>query len=82
MLKNLQLNRPLAFIDTETTGLRPYYDRIVDLSILRIHLDGTKEYKSHRVNPGVSIPAETTAIHGITDADVASEPMHCKERIR
>jgi len=47
----------------------------VELSILKIHPDGTKEYKSHRVNPGVSIPAETTAIHGITDADVASEPM-------
>ena len=75
MLKNLQLNRPLAFIDVETTGLRPYSDRIVELSILKIHPDGTEEYKSHRVNPGVSIPAETTAIHGITDADVASEPM-------
>ncbi|MFC1995775.1 exonuclease domain-containing protein [Chloroflexota bacterium] len=75
MLKNLQLNRPLAFIDIETTGLRPYSDRIVELSILRINPDGTEEYKSHRVNPGVSIPAESTAIHGITDAAVASEPM-------
>lgn len=74
-MKNLQLNRPLAFIDIETTGLRPYSDRIVELSILKINPDGTKEYKSHRVNPGVSIPAETTAIHGINDADVASEPM-------
>jgi len=75
MLKNLKFDRPIAFIDVETTGLRPYSDRIVELSILKIHPDGTKEYKSHRVNPGVSIPAETTAIHGITDADVASEPM-------
>jgi len=75
MLKNLKFDRPIAFIDIETTGLRPYSDRIVELSILKIHPDGTEEYKSHRVNPGVSIPAETTAIHGITDADVASEPM-------
>jgi len=75
MLKNLKFDRPIAFIDVETTGLRPYSDRIVELSILKIHPDGTEEYKTHRVNPGVSIPAETTAIHGITDADVASEPM-------
>jgi DNA polymerase-3 subunit epsilon len=75
MLKNLKLERPLAFIDVETTGLRPYSDRIVELSILKIHPDGKEEYKSHRVNPGVPIPAETTAIHGITDDDVANEPM-------
>ena len=74
MLKNLTLERPLAFIDVETTGLRPSSDRIVELSILKIHPDGNKEYKSHRINPEVPIPADVTAIHGITDADVACEP--------
>lgn len=75
MLKNLQLDRPIAFIDVETTGLNPYTDRIVELSILKITPDGGEEYKSHRVNPGVPIPAEATAIHGITDEDIAEEPM-------
>ena len=74
MLKNLSLERPLAFIDVETTGLKPSSDRIVELSILRIHPDGNREYKSHRVNPEIPIPAEVTAIHGITDADVTHEP--------
>jgi len=74
MLKNLTLERPLAFIDVETTGLRPSSDRIVELSILKIHPDGNKEYKSHRINPEIPIPADVTAIHGITDADVACEP--------
>ena len=74
MLKNLKLEKPLAFIDIETTGLRPYTDRIVELSVLRVHPDGSEEYKSHRVNPGVPIPAEATAVHHITDADVAGEP--------
>ena len=74
MLKNLKLERPLAFVDVETTGIKPFSDRIVELSILKISPDGNKEYKSHRVNPQVPIPAETTKIHGITDADVASEP--------
>jgi len=74
MLNNLKLERPLAFIDVETTGLSPYSDRIVELSVLKIHPDGKKQYNSHRVNPGIPIPAEATAVHGITDADVAGEP--------
>ena len=73
-MKNLRLERPLAFIDIETTGRNPYSDRIVELSILKISPDGNGEYKSHRINPGIPIPEETTAIHGITDADVAEEP--------
>ena len=75
MLKNLKLDRPIAFIDIETTGLRPYADRIVELSILKIHPDGSEEYKNHRINPEIPIPAETTAVHGITDANVAGEPV-------
>ena len=74
MLKNLKLERPIAFIDVETTGLKPFSDRIVELTILKVHPDGNKESKSHRVNPGVPIPVEATAIHGITDTDVAKEP--------
>lgn len=72
-MKNLQLDRPIAFIDVETTGLSPYSDRVVELSILKVHPDGAEEYKSHRINPGIPIPAEATAVHGITDADVAGE---------
>lgn len=74
MLKNLKLERPIAFIDVETTGTNPNSDRVVELSILRIQLDGTEEYKSHRVNPEVPIPADATAVHGITDADVSGLP--------
>lgn len=74
MLKNLKLERPIAFIDVETTGTNPNSDRVVELSILRIQPDGKEEYKSHRVNPRVPIPAEATAVHGITDADVANLP--------
>jgi len=74
VLKNLRLERPLAFIDIETTGLRPGLDRIVELSVLKVGPDGTRVYKSHRVNPGTPIPEAATAVHGITDADVKHEP--------
>jgi DNA polymerase-3 subunit epsilon len=74
MLTKLKLDRPLVFIDVETTGLKPYADRIVELSVLKVYPDGKQEFKSHRVNPGVPIPSEATAIHGIKDVDVANEP--------
>lgn len=75
MLKNLVLKKPLAFIDVETTGLKPNSDRIVELSILKIQPDGNRTYNSKRINPQMPIPAEATAIHGITDADVAGKPI-------
>lgn len=74
MLKNLTLDRPIAFIDLETTGTHPHSDRIVELSVFRIQSDGGEDYRGHRVNPEVPIPAEATAVHGITDEDVAEEP--------
>lgn len=74
MQKNLKLERPIAFIDVETTGTNPNSDRVVELSIIRIQPDGKEEYRSRRVNPEVPIPAEATAVHGITDADVANLP--------
>ena len=74
-MKHLILDRPIAFIDVETTGLNPYSDRIVELSILKIHPDGTNEYHSRTINPGIPIPPDATAIHGITDEDVANKPQ-------
>ena len=76
MLKNLSLERPLAFIDVETTGLKPSSDRIVELSILKIHPDGNREYRTHRVNPGIPIPAEIIAP---VDVPVANRKISCTD---
>lgn len=70
----LKLERPLAFFDLETTGIRIGKDRIVQVGIVRLMLDGTREAWSSLVNPGMPIPPEATAVHGITDADVAASP--------
>ena len=71
----LNLTRPLAVFDLETTGTNVGSDRIVEISIIKIHPDGKEEVMTRRVNPGVPIPAEVTAIHGITDEDVKNEPL-------
>jgi DNA polymerase-3 subunit epsilon len=74
MLNNLPLDRPLAVLDLETTGTDPQKDRIVEISVLKVLPDGRWEHRTRRLNPGMPIPAVATAIHGITDADVAGEP--------
>ena len=71
---NLKLEKPIAFFDLETTGAQVATDRIVEISILKVFPNGNKESKTWLVNPTIPIPAETTAIHGITDEKVADEP--------
>jgi DNA polymerase-3 subunit epsilon len=70
----LNLKRPLAFIDLETTGINIASDRIVEVSALRITPEGKKDWFVSRVNPGIKINPKAIAIHGITDEDVASSP--------
>lgn len=63
-------------IDLEATGLDPECERIVSLAVVYLDATGTptREPRVELVNPGRPIPAEATAVHGITDADVADAP--------
>ncbi len=70
----LQLQRPLAFFDLETTGLDQAKDRIVEIAIVKWHPDGTIEEYERRINPEIPISAESSMIHGIYQEDVANEP--------
>jgi DNA polymerase-3 subunit epsilon len=70
----LKLSRPLVFFDLETTGTDVARDRIVQISVLKLHPDGREETKTRLINPTVPIPAAATAIHHITDAEVADQP--------
>ncbi|MBL7137494.1 MAG: 3'-5' exonuclease [Bacteroidales bacterium] len=70
----LNLTRPLAFIDLETTGIKVAADRIVEICILRAEPDGSTSIKTLRINPEMEIPWEAIAIHGITNEDVKDCP--------
>jgi DNA polymerase-3 subunit epsilon len=70
----LNLTKPICFFDLETTGTNIAKDRIVEIAILKVFPNGNKESFTWRVNPEMNIPAETTAIHGISNEDVANEP--------
>jgi DNA polymerase-3 subunit epsilon len=70
----LNLRRPIAFIDLETTGINVSSDRIVEISVLKINPNGKEQWMTTKVNPEMHIPEKVTAIHGISDKDVADEP--------
>ena len=70
----LKLEKPIVFFDLETTGVNIGSDRIVEISILKIYPNGNKESKTWLVNPEIEIPAKVSAIHGITNERVVTEP--------
>ncbi|MBL7707527.1 MAG: 3'-5' exonuclease, partial [Chitinophagaceae bacterium] len=70
----LQLKKPLAFIDLETTGVNLGLDRIVEIAIVKILPDGTKSVKRKLLNPEMAIPKASSDIHGITDEMVKDAP--------
>lgn len=71
---NLKLYKPLCVFDLETTGTQVAKDRIVEISILKVNPDASRESRTWLVNPGLPIPPETSAIHGITDEKVKDAP--------
>lgn len=71
---NLNLKTPIAFFDIESTGTNVATDRIVEISILKVHPNGSQESKTYLVNPTIPIPKETSLIHGIYDEDVKDKP--------
>jgi DNA polymerase-3 subunit epsilon len=71
------LQRPLVLFDLETTGLHLKNDRVVELALIKITPQGDVLERVRRFNPGMPIPPEATAVHGITDEDVAEEAPFC-----
>lgn len=70
----LELSKPLAIIDLETTGINLSNDRIVELAIVRISTDGEKKVKRKLINPEIPIPAQSTDVHGISNEMVRDAP--------
>ncbi len=73
MLPPVELDRPLIFLDLETTGLNIREDRIIEMAVLRVSPQGDVLERVRRFNPGIPIHPEAAAVHGMTDEDVASE---------
>lgn len=71
---NLKLHKPLCIFDLETTGTNVGKDKIVEICILKVNPDASRESKTWLVNPEMPIPKESTEIHGISDDDIKDAP--------
>jgi DNA polymerase III epsilon subunit len=69
-----KLHAPFTFFDLETTGLSPKKNRIIELAAIRLERDASRREFSTLINPGISIPPEAMAIHGISDEMVKDAP--------
>ena len=76
----LNLTKPIVFFDLETTGVQVGSDHIVEICLHKVMPDGSTDTRVERIRPvdangnTVHIPEATTAIHGITNADVKDKP--------
>lgn len=72
----MTFDRPLFFFDLETTGVDPAKDRIVQIAFRKIAAYSGEVVlsKSRLINPEMPIPEAASAIHGVTDSSVQSEP--------
>ena len=77
MLK-LNLKNPIVFFDLETTGTNISTDRIVEISAIKMEINGDTQVKTMRINPEMPIPLESSLIHGIYDEDVKDAPSFKK----
>lgn len=71
---NLKLHKPLCIFDLETTGLNISKDKIVEICILKVNPDASRESKTWLVNPEMPIPPHVSEVHGIYDKDVKDAP--------
>ena len=76
---NIKLHRPIVFLDLETTGLNLTTDRVVEIAMIRVNVDGTNLIKRKLVNPERPIPEESSAIHGITNEISTNSGHHIFE---
>lgn len=64
----------IVFVDTETTGLDPCKDAIIQISAIRYQGEEKLDVWNTYVNPHRKIPADATKVNGITNAMVRSSP--------
>ena len=71
----LRLKKPLVFFDLETTGLSITNDRIIEICLLKINIDNSRDIKNWLINPQIPISEESINIHGITNEKVKNKPL-------
>jgi DNA polymerase-3 subunit epsilon len=70
----INLTKPIIFLDIEATGLTIGLDRIVEICLLKVNIDNNTEILTKRVNPEMPIPEKVSKIHGIYEKNIINAP--------
>ncbi|MGW1881374.1 exonuclease domain-containing protein [Streptomyces sp. NPDC001970] len=70
---------PLAGFDLETTGTDPLDARIVTAAVVVLRDGETTEQRTWLADPGIRIPEQASAIHGISSERAAAEGRPARE---
>ncbi|WAH39251.1 3'-5' exonuclease [Alicyclobacillus dauci] len=62
-------------LDTETTGIDPAVDKVVDISLVEVSRNGIKPLYNTLIHPNRDIPPTASAVHHITLKHVADKPL-------
>ncbi|MGB0932904.1 MAG: exonuclease domain-containing protein [Lishizhenia sp.] len=76
---NLNITKPIAFFDLETTGVNVTSDRIVEICVIKVNPDGKEEKLTVRINPQMEIPKESSEVHGIYNKDIEDCPTFAQK---
>ncbi|HEY6612684.1 MAG TPA: exonuclease domain-containing protein, partial [Pseudomonas sp.] len=68
------LQRPLALLDVQTTGLHPQRDGIWEIAVLRVDEGRVSERLSWLLDPGQPLPASVAALSGVLAAELRGQP--------
>lgn len=71
----MKVSKPVVVFDLETTGTWIDKDKIIEIAMIKVNVDGSEEEYHRLLNPGMSIPGHITELTGINDDDVADEPF-------
>lgn len=63
----------LVGFDLETTGTEPGESRIVTAAVVEVHGDEVRERRAWLADPGIPIPEQASAIHGISTARAVAD---------
>ncbi len=72
--KNIKKFKNIVFVDTETTGLDPMKDRVIEIGIVKIDKDNNITKYSKLINPGFKISKEIRMITGIKIKELNTAP--------
>ncbi len=74
ILKNMLMEKNFTIVDVETTGGSPFFNRVIEIGLLRVEKgEVVREYKQ-LLNPGMPIPEFITGITGLKDEDLIGQP--------